>query len=413
MTPRDDATTMRRQRILGRLVLESDIVPGRVDVVGDRIQAVAPDERGAAGPFVCPGFVDIHVHGWGGHDAMGGEAGLVGMARALVRLGVTSFLPTAETAPLTILVNFAAQVRRFARQTPVGSEALGHNLEGPFISARRAGAQNRAFILDPTAISWSGLSPLLDGLRVLTIAPELDGAVELIRRLSHRGVAVSLGHSDASAAEAMAGFRAGARSTTHLFNAMSGLDHHAPGLAAAALADDRVRVELVADGLHVDPHLWPLVVRCASPSRLILVTDAIALAGIGDARGLVGGLEVEVRDGACRLVSDGRLAGSVIGLDAAVRNLVGSGVPLVTAVAAATRVPLDLIQVRDRGRIAPGQLADLVELDDDLTVRAVMKRGRWVETSEPAAARDRSTGTTERDRAGRRSDAVAASGSGG
>lgn len=368
--------------IFGRLVLEHDVVPGRVDVVGERIESVAPDERGAAGPYVCPGFVDIHVHGWGGHDAMGGEAALAGMARALVRHAVTSFLPTAETAPIETLMTFAAQVRRFGRLAPVASEALGYNLEGPFIAPRRAGAQNPAFILDPTLIPWNRLAPLLDGCRVWTVAPELDGALELIRRLSDHGVAVSLGHSDASATQAVAGFRAGARSTTHLFNAMSGLDHHAPGLAAAALGDDRVRVELVADGLHVDPDLWPLIVRCASPSRLILVSDAIAMAGTGDGHGTVAGLEVEVRDGACRLVSDGRLAGSLIALDSAIRGLVAAGVPVVAAVAAATRVPLDLIDVHDRGRIAPGQLADLAELDDDLVVRAVMKRGRWVELAD-------------------------------
>lgn len=364
----------------GRLVLEGRVVPGRVRVADGLIAHVEPDERAAGGPYVAPGFVDVHVHGWGGHDAMGGPEALTGMARALLRRGVTSFLPTAVTAPLEALRAFAETVRRWsADPSGDGAAPLGFDLEGPCISPARAGAQNPAFIQVPAAVGWEAFEPLLEGLRVITIAPELDGALDVIARLSASGVAVALGHSMATAAQARAGYAAGARTTTHLFNAMTGVHQHEPGLATIALGDDGVYVELIADGHHVDRSLWPLILRAKPAGRLILVSDAISLAGTGDGRTTLGGLEVEVRGDQCRLVSDGRLAGSVIALDTAVRNLVRAGVSVPAAVATATANPLDLLGVRDRGRLAPGLRADLVLLDDDLRVRRVMRAGAWVE----------------------------------
>jgi N-acetylglucosamine-6-phosphate deacetylase len=158
---------------------------------------------------------------------------------------------------------------------------------------------------------------------------------------------------------------------------MSGVDNHRPGLAVAALTHDEAYVELVADGLHVERSVWPIILRAKPANRLVLVSDAIGLAGTGDGRMRIGELEVEVRNGACRLVSDGRLAGSVIALDTAVRNLAASGVPLPAVVRAASRNPLQLLGVTDRGTIAPGQRADLVELSNELQVLRVMKAGRW------------------------------------
>jgi N-acetylglucosamine-6-phosphate deacetylase len=366
--------------VVGRLVVGDEILPGRIEIDGARIASVTPDEGGAGGPYLCPGFVDVHVHGWGGHDAMGDEAALDGMARALLRRGVTAFLPTAVTSSMETLTAFADRVRSWL-PTVSGdaAEPLGFNLEGPFISHARKGAQNPDYIVAPTAIDSlpSVMRPLLDGLRIMTIAPEAPGAVELIRWLAGRGVVVALGHSAASADDARAGYAAGARSTTHLFNAMSGVDNHAPGLAAAALATDEAYVELVADGLHVDRWLWPMIRRTKPADRLLLVSDAISLAGAGEGRTMIGGLEVEVRGEQCRLVSDGRLAGSVIALDSAVRNLAGSGVPLPAAVACASRNPLRLLGIDDRGEIAAGQRADLVELDDGLRVQRVMRAGVW------------------------------------
>ena len=364
--------------VLGRLVLEDRVEPGRVIVEGDRIVAVEADRSAHAGPWIMPGFVDVHVHGWGGHDAMRSESSLDGMARALLRRGVTSFLPTAVTAPLEDLRAFADRVRAWMPAAPDdGAAPLGFNLEGPFISPQRTGAQNPAFVRAPAETAFEELEPLLGGFEITTIAPETPGAIDLIRWLTGRGVVVALGHSMATAAEAEAGYDAGARTTTHLFNAMSGVHQHAPGLAAVALARDDAYTELIADGHHVDRALWPLVLRTKPADRLVLVSDAIELAGTSETRGLLGGLEVEVHGDRCTLVAGGALAGSVIALDTAVRNLAQFGLDLPRVAAAASANPLALIGVTDRGRIAPGLRADLVELDDAFEVRRVMRAGRW------------------------------------
>jgi N-acetylglucosamine-6-phosphate deacetylase len=377
---RNGATTGATETVVGRLVLDDRMASGRIAIEDGLITAVEIDEDAAtAGHLVAPGFVDVHVHGWGGHDAMGDGAALEGMARALLRQGVTSFLPTAVTAPLEQLVAFADRVRAWLPDAPTdGAEPLGFNLEGPFLAEGRRGAHDPAHLRVPEDVTSAELEPLIDGLRLLTVAPELAGAIELIAMLAARGVAVSVGHSAATFEQARAAYEAGATSTTHLFNAMTGIDHHAPGLAAAALLDDSVYVELITDGIHVDRVIWPVITRLKPAERLLLVSDAISLAGTGDGAGHIGGLEVEVVGERVTLTGTSTLAGSVIALDSAVRNLVAAGVPLPAAVAAASRNPLALLGITDRGRIAPGQLADLVELDADLHVRHVMRGGVWV-----------------------------------
>lgn len=366
--------------VRGRLVLDDRVEPGRVVVEDGRIAAVEPDSSAAGGPWIMPGFVDVHVHGWGGHDAMGPDGSLDGMARALLRRGVTSFLPTAVTAPLESLRAFADRVRAWMRSASAdGAEPLGFNLEGPFISPERVGAQNPAFVRAPADVPEAELEPLLDKFRLTTIAPETPGALDLIRWLRDRGVVAALGHSVATAREAQAGYDAGASTTTHLFNAMSGVHQHQPGLAAVALARDDVYAELIADGHHVDRLLWPLILRTKPVDRLILVSDGISLAGTATERGTLGGLEVEVHGDRCTLVSNGALAGSVIALDTAVRNLATYGLAMPRIAAAASTDPVALLGLRDRGRIAISMLADLVELDEAFRVRHVMRGGRWFE----------------------------------
>ena len=364
--------------VRGRLVLEDHVAPGRVVVEDGRIVAVEFAEAEGAGPWIVPGFVDVHVHGWGGHNAMGPDGSLDGMARALLRRGVTSFLPTSITASLDALLAFAARVRAWIPAAPSdGAEPLGFNMEGPFISPRRVGAQNPVLVRAPADVALADLEPLLDGLRMTTVAPETPGALELIRWLDAHDVVVSLGHSVATADEAAAGYDAGARTTTHLFNAMSGIHQHAPGLAAVALTRDGVYTEFIADGHHVDRVLWPLIVRTKPTNRLILVSDAVEFAGTTRRRGSLGGLNVEIDGDRCTLVSNGALAGSVIALDIAVRNLAKFGVPLPVASTAASANPLALIGVSDRGRIAAGLRADLVELDERYFVTRVMRAGIW------------------------------------
>lgn len=366
------------EELVGRIVLRDRVVPGRLRLADGVIAEVTADPAGERGPYLAPGFIDLHVHGWGGHSAMHGADALAGMARALLTRGVTSFLPTAVTAPMDGLRRFAENVRSWRDVPPDGAAPLGFNLEGPFLAPSRRGAHVGEHLRQPSSVDQRTIDDLAEGLRVITIAPELDGALELIRHLVARGVVVSLGHSDATSAEALAGYAAGARSTTHLFNAMSGIAHRNPGLAAVALANDDAAVELIADGHHVDPILWPIIVRAKPASGLLLVSDAVPPAGTGDGRARLGELEIEVREDRATVLGSDTLAGSVIALDSAVRNLVHRGIGLAEAVGAASANPAALLGLEDRGVIEPGRRADIVELDEELQVLRVLRGGRWV-----------------------------------
>jgi N-acetylglucosamine-6-phosphate deacetylase len=372
----------RSLTISGQLVLADAVQPGHLVIEDGRITAIEVDVGGgatAAGPLIAPGFIDTHVHGWGGHDAMDGPAALDGMARALARRGVTSFVPTSVTATFERLTAFADSVRAWMPSAAQdGAQPLGFNMEGPFLAPARRGAHPDALLRHPADLDEDRLATFTDGLRIMTIAPELRGAPELIARLSALGVRVCLGHSAASVVEARVGYAAGAVSTTHLFNAMGGVVHRDPGLALVALLDDAAWVELIADTLHVDPELWPLVWRLKPVDRIVLVSDAIALAGSGRDRGWLGELEVVVEDGRVTLVEGGNLAGSVTALDLELANVVRAGVPLPAAVRAAGTNPAELLGLSDRGRLEVGCRADLVELDTDLRVRRVMREGAWI-----------------------------------
>ena len=250
------------------------------------------------------------------------------MARALAQRGVTSFLPTSVTASFERLTDFAGSVRGWMPGAPLdGAEPLGFNMEGPFLAESRKGAHPAGLLRHPADLDEERLATFVEGLRVITIAPELRGAPELIARLAALGVRVCLGHSAATVAEARAGYAAGAVSTTHLFNAMGGVTHRDPGLALAALLDDEAWVELIADTLHVDPELWPLIWRLKPAERVLLVSDAIALAGSGRTHGWLGELEVVVDGDRVTLVEGGNLAGSVTALDLELANVVRAGHP--------------------------------------------------------------------------------------
>jgi N-acetylglucosamine-6-phosphate deacetylase len=212
----------------------------------------------------------------------------------------------------------------------------------------------------------------------MTIAPELPGALALTRRLADLGIVPSMGHSAATLDEARAGFAAGGRTTTHLFNAMTGVDHRLPGLAVAALLDDTAYVELIADGNHVHPALWPLIARAKPADRVVLISDALPIAGSAARRGRIGGLDCEVRDGRAVVAGTDTLAGSVIALDTAVRHIAElHGLP--AAIAGAATNPAALLEADDRGRLVAGRRAHVVELDDALRVRRVTRGAGWIE----------------------------------
>jgi N-acetylglucosamine-6-phosphate deacetylase len=341
------------------------LVPGDVELDGGEIAAYGLAGGNGRGCIAVPGFVDLQVNGFGGVDFMGADAdGYARGGEALLETGVTAYLPTFISAPEEDLLAALGNVPL----DPPGPRLLGVHLEGPFLSDRRLGVHSRSARRDPDPALLErllGAGPV----RLMTLAPELPGADELIGLLLARGIAVSCGHSDATAEEAARAFDRGAKAVTHLFNAMRPFGHRDPGLAGAALARDDVIVEIILDGVHLAEETVRLVWRSAA-GRVALVTDAVAGAGMGDGAYLLAGSEIEVRDGVVRGPDD-VLAGSALTMIEAMRNLHGLGVPLAQALEAATSVPARVLGLPTVGRLDVGFPADLVVLDDNLEIDRV------------------------------------------
>ncbi len=355
---------------------EVRVADGRITAVGPAGTATTHEERvDLSGCWLVPGFVDLHMHGGGGHDVTRSADDL----RAAVRFhrghGTTRTLVSLMAQPVDQLCE---QLGWIAGLTAAG-EILGAHLEGPFLSSARCGAQRPENLLAPDPLVLGKLLEAGQGsVRTMTVAPELPGAGELIADLLAAGVVAAVGHSDASYEQAAGAFAAGASLATHLFNAMgSSLDHRAPGPSVAAL-DAGVFVEMINDGVHVHDALTRLVARVA-PDRLIFITDAISAAGIGDGEYTLGDQTVRVSAGNAWSAAD-RLAGSTLTMDEAVRRAVQQvGLGIEQAVAAAASTPARLLGLADEcGAIRAGLAADLVVLDAGLRVRRVMVGGDWL-----------------------------------
>jgi N-acetylglucosamine-6-phosphate deacetylase len=349
-------------------LIDGVLVAGDLEVVDGRVAAYGLASRNGRG-LAVPGFVDLQVNGFGGVDFLDADAeGYERAGAALLETGVTAYLPTLITSPEEELV---AALREVPTDS-VRPRILGVHLEGPFLSPARMGTHVPSARRDPDPVL---LYRLLDAgpVRLMTLAPELPGADGLIDRLLARGVAVSLGHSDATAEQANAAFDRGARMVTHLFNAMRPFLHRDPGIAGAALARDDVIVQIILDGIHLAPET-ALVAWRAAAGRLALVTDAITGAGESDGSYSFGSLDIQVHEGTVR-GPEGVLAGSVLTMIEAVQNLHALGVPLVDAVAAATSVPARALGEPEVGRLDVGLPADVVVLDDELAVERVLVGG--------------------------------------
>lgn len=358
--------------------------PGYVAVTGGRISAVGAgpppgtaDVELAEGVLV-PGLVDLQVNGYFGVDmAAADAAGWALVAGRLPETGTTAFLPTYITAPVAELAAELRCAASIAATLPRGAaRVLGVHLEGPFISPARRGAHNPRWIIPPSPEAVGELLTAGAGvLRLVTLAPEAEGGLAAIERLAAAGVMASVGHSDATGQQVAAAAAAGARMVTHLFNAQRPLDNREPGVTGQALADHRLTSGLIADFYHVSPEACAIAFA-AAPGRICLVTDAASCAGMPAGRYLLGGEPIELppAEGAPPRRLDGTLAGSALRMDRAVANMVSAGVDLPTAVAAATRVPAELIGRPDLGRLAPGAAADLAWLDSDLRAR-----GTWID----------------------------------
>ncbi|WP_433227633.1 N-acetylglucosamine-6-phosphate deacetylase [Actinomadura formosensis] len=352
------------------------VVDGTIAEAGEGRPPGAPDLDLPAG-LLAPGLVDLQVNGFFGHDMVDAdEAGWHAVVSRLPETGVTAFLPTFITAPVETQAAALRRARDLLPGLPDGTRVLGVHLEGPFLSEKRKGAHNAAHLTDPTP---EAIGTLLEtGLvKLLTLAPERAGALAAIRALTGAGVLVSVGHSDATAAQAAAAADAGARMVTHIFNAQTGVHHRDPGVAVQALIDDRLSPGLILDLHHVAPEVARLVFR-AAPGRVVLVTDAAASAGMPPGTYDLGGEPITMPEQGPPLRADGTIAGSGLRLDEAVGNAIGLGLDAATAVDAATRVPADLIGRPDLGRIAPGAAADLVWLGPGHRARATWVNGQKV-----------------------------------
>ena len=380
------------------------VAPGYVAVAGGRIIEVGsgppprrPDIELTSG-FLLPGLIDLQVNGYFGVELA--DADPVGWAEVVRRLpetGTTAFMPTFITSPVDDLVAALRATAEFApgltgtaltgtavdgagAADPNGARVLGVHLEGPFIAASRRGAHNPAWIISPDPVTIDALLAAGSGLvRVVTLAPEIDGAMAAIKQLTAAGVLVSIGHSDATAAQVAAAAAAGARMVTHLFNGQRPLHHREPGVVGQALTDTRLACGLIADMHHVAGPVAGLAFK-AAPGRIFLVTDAAASAGMAHGRYVLGGEPIDVAgaEGTPPVRADGTLAGSALRMDAAIANMVAVGIALPDAVAAATRIPADLIGRGDLGRIGVTAAADLTWLDDDLTTAATWVSGRQI-----------------------------------
>ena len=381
----------------GELVLPDRIVSGSSLVVdGDRIIGIEPgrpapagaDFIDAAGCYVVPGFIDVHVHGVAGHDTLDGGGALTTIAAALPEYGVTSFCPTAVACAPDVLRRFLDQVRlaRIAG-SPWSARVLPAHLESNFINPEYRGAQpsgclrlppglddvQQAYRSDPGEYSGvqilSAITVSTADVGIVTLAPELPGGIDLVRSLAAAGHRVSLGHSGADFETAVAAIEAGASQATHLFNRMTPIAHRSPGLAAAVLAHDAVTPELICDGYHVHPGMCRVAIAAKTPTNMMAITDGTGGSGLAvGSQARLGGRTIHVRDDAAFL-DDGTLAGSTLTMDRAFRNIVKMfGRSPVDAAQMCATVPARQMRLGNVGRIAPDTVADIVVLDADFRV---------------------------------------------
>ena len=347
------------------------VVDNMIDIVSEGV--VEPEAENSsieAGDIIVPGFIDLQVNGFAGSDAASGRTAMDEISRQLPKTGVTAFLPTLISRPIAEAIDF---VDACQGADSAGAAVLGAHIEGPFLNPNYRGAHDPDCLALPELEKVRALLELPPA--VVTLAPELPGALGAIRGLTSAGVTVSAGHSGATLAEANAGFDAGIRFGTHLFNAMSPLHHREPGLPGALLADGRITLGLIADGVHVHPTMLSLAVKTAGADRIALTTDQTAAAGSPPGAYIIAGRET-FSDGTSARLADGTLAGGVGTMDQLVRLMAGlPGVGLRRAVEMATATPARVLGL-DRGSIRAGAPADLVVLTADLRVRLTMVGGR-------------------------------------
>jgi len=357
---------------------------GRISEISTRAQQELPGGKviDFGDVTLVPGFVDIHIHGGAGLDLMRATpSDLPRLGRFLAAHGVAAYFPTTVAAPLEATRAALDRLADAIEATVTGDAAearpLGIHLEGPFLSHKRRGVHPPENLLEPTVKTFNDLWQAARGhVRVMTIAPEIPGAIEVIAEAARRKVCVSIGHSDAEMGAAQNAVSAGARHATHTFNAMRPLDHRDPGIIAEVLTDNRLSADIIADGIHVSPPVVQLFLRAKGADRAVLITDAISATGMPDGHYQLGPIEVDVKEGKC--TSGGSLAGSVLTMDRAVRNVMQFGRwNLRDSVRAATLNPARAVGVASHhGVLAPGADADFLVVNDAGDVMKTIIRGR-------------------------------------
>ncbi len=363
----------------GAIVVDDGLI---TDIVAAESVTAGPETRriDASGLILSAGLLDIQINGGFGHDFTHEAGAIWEVGARLPAYGVTGFLPTVVTSDMAARDAMLSVLAAGPAEGYSGATPLGAHFEGPFLSPERSGAHDPTYLRspsdpDPDVERWSREA----GVRMVTIAPELDGAIDLISALTARGVAVSAGHSAADRDQAAAAFDAGATYATHLFNAMPPLGHREPGLAGAALADPRVTVGLIADGLHVHRDVIRIAAHAAGRRRVSLVTDATAGLGMDPGRYRLGGRDVVLDGAAVRLADNGRLAGSALTADEALRRFVSmTGWTATDALATMTSTPQRLLGLADRGTLRVGGRADLTLFTPELHVVATFVGGQPV-----------------------------------
>ena len=339
---------------------------GRIAELGQLAPKAGEETLDASGLYALPGFVDIHIHAFGGHDCMRGEADVRAMSDGLLKTGVAAFMPTTMSAfpkeTRDALTGIQAVVDRPQAH---GAAVLGAHMEAPFLAPAHKGAQLEACLQLPSLEAYEQMAGGLSCVRMMTLAPELPGAIELIRELTARGVVTCAAHTGAQAAHIHAAADAGLTQITHLFNAQTPLHHREPGVPGAGLADERILVQVIADGIHLHPDVLRIAALCKGASGVALISDSMEAAGLPDGEYDLGGQAVFVSGGAARL-KNGVLAGSTLLLHQAVRNMITlARIAPETVIPMATSTPADAVGAKGFGRIEPGAVGVIALMDKD------------------------------------------------
>ncbi len=357
---------------------------GKIVAVGRAAEVEIPKKAtviDASNRIVAPGLIDIHVHGAKGRDIMEASYEAINeLAVFLSHHGTTSFLPTTVSASRSALLNVVRAIRTAVKKGTEGAEVLGVHLEGSYISPQRLGAQDPGFIRLPSFDEFDEIWEASEGtVKIVTLAPEIEGADKLIAKLHGLGIVVSIGHSNATYSEIEKAIKYGVRHVAHTFNAMRGFHHREPGVVGAVLVRDELTAELICDNVHVHPAAVQLLVKAKGTGKIVLVTDAIQATGMPDGKYRMGRRDVTVTNGVCRFESR-ELAGSTLTMNKAVRNVMKSaGIPLHTAIRMGTINPAVVANVDQwKGSLEPGKDADIVIMDDDVNVFMTIVKGKLV-----------------------------------